>query len=380
MEFMRQKIETIEQLIHLLANRGGVPQPGMRYTWPAFRLARYDVGFVQNISSHLLIRGATTLTDAQYALCVKLARKYRKQLLKSDYDFDSFDWDNPVAQSQIVELDRTRSVTLVADRIRVQFRFESALVNAMSEFSKCAQGQFEWDRANKVWTVWPGLANIKLLVPWAIEQGFEVDSALTEMYERIGSVDAPVKYAVVKDNGVLAIPDAPEKLQQAVAQLFRSQDLLGVCWQSTRYGYNIGESVKRELDQTYRSQLTHFDLAQDLIYNKVICVGSLDALSTTLHEIKALQPSHNYAVSLNNMQEQVEPILDIFDSCVKTKFVAGNLQIAGAQERTFRKLTALEMIDDYFDLTVFDSTMYNTGLRRSLISQATNKIVVYTKP
>jgi hypothetical protein len=184
----------------------------------------------------------------------------------------------------------------------------------------------------------------------------------------------------VVNNGVLAIPDAPDRLRQAVDELFRSQDLFDVCWQSTRYGYNIGDSVKRELDQTYRSQLTHFDLAQDIIYNKVICVGSLDALATTLHEIKSLQPGHNYAISLNNMQDQVDPILDIFDSCVKTKFVAGNLQIAGETERKFRKLTALEMIDDYFDLTVFDSTMYNTGLRRSLITQVTNKIVVYTKP
>ena len=380
MEFMRQKIETIEQLIHLLANRGGVPQPGMRYTWPAFRLARYDVGFVQNISSHLLIRGATTLTDAQYALCVKLARKYRKQLLKSDYDFSQFNWDDPVAQSQIVELDRTRSVTLVAGRIQVQFRFDSVLVAAMNESSKCAQGEFEWDRANKVWTVWPGLANIRLIVPWAVEQGFEVDPELVRLYEQISSSNAPVKYAVINDSGLLAIPDAPERLQQAVAELFESQDLFGICWQSTRYGYSISSAVKQEMDQTYRSQLTHFDLAQDLIYNKVICVGSLDALSTTLHEIKELQPSHNYAVSLNNMQEQVEPILDIFDSCVKTKFVAGNLQVPGDTEKKFRKLTALEMIDDYFDLTVFDSTMYNTGLRRSLISQATNKIVVYTKP
>jgi len=377
---MRQKIETIEQLIHLLANRGGVPQPGMRYTWPAFRLARYDVGFVQNISSHLLIRGATTLTDAQYALCVKLARKYRKQLLKSDYDFSQFNWDDPVAQSQIVELDRTRSVTLVAGRIQVQFRFDSVLVAAMNESSKCAQGEFEWDRANKVWTVWPGLANIRLIVPWAVEQGFEVDPELVRLYEQISSSNAPVKYAVINDSGLLAIPDAPERLQQAVAELFESQDLFGICWQSTRYGYSISSAVKQEMDQTYRSQLTHFDLAQDLIYNKVICVGSLDALSTTLHEIKELQPSHNYAVSLNNMQEQVEPILDIFDSCVKTKFVAGNLQVPGDTEKKFRKLTALEMIDDYFDLTVFDSTMYNTGLRRSLISQATNKIVVYTKP
>ena len=377
---MRQKIETIEQLIHLLANRGGIPQPGMRYTWPAFRLARYDVGFVQNISNHLLIRGATTLTDAQYALCVKLARKYRKQLLKSDYDFSQFDWDDPVAQSQIVELDRTRSVTLAADRIRVQFRFDSVLVAEMNELGKCAQGQFEWDRANKVWTVWPGLANIRLIVPWAVQQGFEVDSALIEMYEQINSSNAPVKYAVVKDNGVLAILDAPERLQQAIAELFESQDLLSICWQSTRYGYNISDSVKRELDQTYRSQLTHFDLAQDLIYNKVVCVGSLDVLATTLNEIKAVLPGHNYAISLNNLQDQVESILDIFDGTVKTKFVAGNLQVAGDTEKKFRKLTALEMIDDYFDLTVFDSTMYNTGLRRSLITQATNKIVVYTRP
>jgi len=376
---MRHKIETIEQLIHLLANRGGVPQPGMRYTWPAFRLARYDVGFVQNISSHLLIRGATTLTDAQYALCAKLARKYQKQLLKSDYDFSQFDWDNPAAECTIIELDRSRSVVLAEDRIRIQFRFDSVLVSAMNELSKCAQGQFEWDRANKIWTVWPGLVNIRLIVPWAVEQGFEVDPELVRLYEQINNANAPIKYAVV-NNGVLAIPDAPDRLQQAVDELFRSQDLFGICWQSTRYGYNIGESVKRELDQTYRSQLTHFDLAQDIIYNKVICVGSLDALATTLHEIKSLQPGHNYAVSLNNMQDQVEPILDIFDSCVKTKFVAGNLQIAGETERKFRKLTALEMIDDYFDLTVFDSTMYNTGLRRSLITQATNKIVVYTKP
>jgi hypothetical protein len=380
MEFMRHKIETIEQLIHLLANRGGVPQPGMRYTWPAFRLARYDVGFVQNISSHLLIRGATTLTDAQYALCVKLARKYRKQLLKSDYDFGQFDWDKPSAECTIIELDRTRSVVLAEDRIRIQFRFDSALVAAMNELSKCAQGEFEWDRANKIWTVWPGLANIKLIVPWAIEQGFEVDPELVRLYEQINSSNVPVKYAVVKDNGVLAIPDAHPRLHLAVAELFESQDLLSICWQSTRYGYNIGESVKRELYQTYRSQLTYFDLAQDLIYNKVVCVGSLDALATTLHEIKAVLPGHNYAISLNNLQDQVDPILDIFDSCVKTKFVAGNLQVAGETERKFRKLTALEMIDDYFDLTVFDSTMYNTGLRRSLITQATNKIVVYTKP
>jgi hypothetical protein len=377
---MRHKIETIEQLIHLLANRGGVPQPGMRYTWPAFRLARYDVGFVQNISNHLLIRGATTLTDAQYALCVKLARKYRKQLLKSDYDFDQFDWDNPAAECEIVELDRTRSVVLSADRIRIQFRFDSVLVAAMNELSKCAQGEFEWDRANKIWTVWPGLVNIRLIVPWAVEQGFEVDPELVRLYEQIGSSNVPVKYAVVKDNGVLTIPDAPDRLQHAVAELFESQDLLSICWQSTRYGYNIGDSVKRELDQTYRSQLTYFDLAQDLIYNKVVCVGSLDALATTLNEIKSVLPGHNYAISLNNLQDQVEPILDIFEGTMKTKFVAGNLQVAGDTERKFRKLTALEMIDDYFDLTVFDSTMYNTGLRRSLITQATNKIVVYTKP
>jgi hypothetical protein len=352
----------------------------MRYTWPAFRLARYDVGFVQNISNHLLIRGATTLTDAQYALCAKLARKYRKQLLKSDYDFDQFDWDNPAAECEIVELDRTRSVVLDTNRIRIQFRFDSDLVAAMNELSKCAQGQFEWDRANKIWTVWPGLANIRLIVPWAVEQGFEVDPELVRLYEQINSAGTAVKYTAHKHNGLIAIPDAPDRLQQAVAELFESQDLFGICWQSTRYGYNISDSVKRELDQTYRSQLTHFDLAQDIIYNKVICVGSLDALATTLHEIKSLQPGHNYAVSLNNMQDQVDPILDIFDSCVKTKFVAGNLQIAGETERKFRKLTALEMIDDYFDLTVFDSTMYNTGLRRSLITQATNKIVVYTKP
>jgi hypothetical protein len=246
----------------------------MRYTWPAFRLARYDVGFVQNISSHLLIRGATTLTDAQYALCAKLARKYRKQLLKSDYDFGQFDWDNPAAECEIVELDRTRSVVLAADRIRIQFRFDSVLVAAMNELSKCAQGQFEWDRANKIWTVWPGLANIRLIVPWAVEQGFEVDPELVQLYEQINSSNVPVKYAVVKDNGVLAIPDAQPGLQRAVAELFETQDLLSICWQSTRYGYNISDLVKRELDQTYRSQLTYFDLAQDLIYNKVICVGS----------------------------------------------------------------------------------------------------------
>jgi hypothetical protein len=376
---MPSKIETIEQLIHLLANRGGVPQPGMRYTWPAFRLARYDVGFVQNISNHLLIRGATTLTDAQYALCAKLARKYRKQLLKSDYDFSQFDWDNPQAESEIVELDRTRSVQLINNRIQIQFRFDSVLVAEMNELSKCAQGQFEWDRANKTWQVWPGLANIRLVVPWATKQGFDVDPQLTAVHEQIVSADVAVQYTVYNHNGVLAIPDAVPGLQSAVEELFRSQDILDICWQSTRYGYNISNSVKQDLDQTYRSQLTHFDLAQDLIYNKVICVGSLDALATTLHEIKALRPEHNYAVSLNNLQEQVETILDIFGPCVKTKFVAGNLQVAGARETTFRKLSALEMIDDYFDLTVFDSTMYNTGLRRSLITQATNKIVVYTK-
>jgi len=375
---MSSKIETIEQLIHLLANRGGVPQPGMRYTWPAFRLARYDVGFVQNISNHLLIRGATTLTDAQYSLCVKLARKYRKQLLKSDYDFGQFDWDNPQAESEIVELDRTRSVILVKDRIQIQFRFDTRLVAEMNELSKCAQGHFEWDRVNKTWLVWPGLANIKLVVPWATKQGFEVDPQLTTAYEQIVSADVAVRYTVHNHNGVLAIPDAVPGLQSAVEELFRSQDILDICWQSTRYGYSIADSVKQELAQTYRSQLTHFDLAQDLIYNKVTCVGSLDALATTLHEIKSLRLSHNYAVSLNSIQERVEPILDIFGACVKTKFVAGNLQVSSARETAFRKLSALEMIDDYFDLTVFDSTMYNTGLRRSLIAQATNKIVVYT--
>jgi hypothetical protein len=350
----------------------------MRYTWPAFRLARYDVGFVQNISNHLLIRGATTLTDAQYSLCVKLARKYRKQLLKSDYDFGQFDWDNPQADSEIIELDRTRSVQLVNNRIQIQFRFDSRLVAEMNELSKCAQGQFEWDRPNKVWLVWPGLANIRLVVPWATKQGFDVEPQLTAAYEQIAATIVPVRYTVVNTNGVMSIPDAAPSLQQCVAELFAQQNLLDICWQSTRYGYNISDAVKQELAQTYRSQLTHFDLAQDLICNKVVCVGSLDALTTTLHEIKSLLPGHNYAVSLNSMQEQVEPILDIFGSCVKTKFVAGNLQVSSARETAFRKLSALEMIDDYFDLTVFDSTMYNTGLRRSLIAQATNKIVVFT--
>jgi hypothetical protein len=372
---MPSKIETIEQLIHLLANRGGVPQPGMRYTWPAFRLARYDVGFVQNISNHLLIRGATTLTDAQYALCVKLARKYRKQLLKSDYDFGQFDWDNPQAESEIVELDRTRSVVLVRDRIRIQFRFDTRLVAEMNELSKCAQGQFEWDRANKTWLVWPGLANIRLVVPWATKQGFEVDPQLTAAYEQIVATTVPVRYTVV-NNGVLEIPDAEPSLQQCVAELFAQQNLLDICWQSTRYGYSISDVVKQELAQTYRSQLTHFDLAQDLIYNKVVCVGSLDALTTTLSELKSLQPNYRYSVSINNVRDLVDSMMTELD--VDKRFVSGNLQTSASGNTEYRKLSALDMIDDYFDLTVFDSTMYNTGLRRSLIAQATNKIVVFT--
>ena len=368
---MLVKIEKIEQLIHLLANRGGIPQPGMRYNWPAFRLARYDIGFVQNISNHLLIKGSTTLTDSQFLLCTKLAKKYKKQLLKSEYDFSEFDWDNPATDCNIIELDRSKKVYIDGDLICIRFRFNADLVNGISELSKCAQGRFEWSKDTKTWIVYPSMCNIKLVVAWASTQNFEIDPAILKICDNILSTPAVKKYMLKDVEGKLDIPDAAPRLQQAIGLLLEEQNLFDLCWNSTLYGYTVDCLIQEQFSHLYRENFTHFNFVKSLVFEKNIHAGDIETVTTSMKELKTFRPQHRYGLCINNASSYLPgPITqEMFSECIDESFLVDAKIVR--QE--------IEKIDQQFDLTVFDSIMYKTGLRRALISQASNKIIIFGK-
>ena len=205
-------------------------------------LARYDIAIVNSMASTTVF--GTALTDKQAELAVKLILKYRRQFAKLGIDVAPA--ENPVFRLAPRKMDRTRAVWLEGDHIVVKFPYDNDMIKELQNFREASQGRAWYDRDKKLWKLAITEYNVNWIVPWASNNGFNIDHQIQELFAQILECEQqPFKINLVQQADGYAVTNAPESLVNYITErggfgrdnLVRLVDLAGLC------GYTIDDSI-----------------------------------------------------------------------------------------------------------------------------------------
>lgn len=148
------------------------------------RAANYDVGFLNSLRSQF--HNGIGLTDRQAELCQKLVQKYSRQLKAQGIDVPA----GPLPlRGQLREVNRDSRVTLDGARIAITFPYNGVQVDALREIARHAAGEMRWvpcrEDALGHWTVAPTAPNIRAVVGFAQQHGFDIDPAVLVLWDQI---------------------------------------------------------------------------------------------------------------------------------------------------------------------------------------------------
>jgi hypothetical protein len=111
-------------------------------------LSQYDYKFMSNLQQ--MIHANHRITTNQVELFDKLVSKYRKQLIKTEFNVDtlkSLPWKTSVVQS--TEEYTSAKVSLVGNELTIKLPFNKTFI---SEFRDIKYNTFEWNKDRKVYT------------------------------------------------------------------------------------------------------------------------------------------------------------------------------------------------------------------------------------
>jgi hypothetical protein len=147
-----------------------------------FNLARYDVNIINSMASDTKWHNQA-LSDRQSELAVKLIMNYRRQFAKQGIDITPV--ETPVFRLQPRKIDRTRTLSLTPECMILKFPYDKSMIAELQEYKKNSQGNMHWDHNSKAWHCGITEANVNWLVTWSSQHGFEIDPAISEMFEQI---------------------------------------------------------------------------------------------------------------------------------------------------------------------------------------------------
>ena len=138
------------------------------------KLARYDVNFVNNVSS--FISNKQGMTSRQRELAVKLTDKYRKQFRRLGIDVTQIAKEPIFAQPER-QVDRTKKMSMDEDFIYLKFPYSQELIKDVNTFLRDEKlyhnGNSKWVPEDKLWHINNNESNFVMLYNWSYNNGFE---------------------------------------------------------------------------------------------------------------------------------------------------------------------------------------------------------------
>ena len=207
-------------------------------------LARYDIQIVNSMANSTTF--GTALTDRQAELAVKLILKYRRQFAKLGIDVSPV--EDPQYRMPPRKMDRTKTIWIEEGQIHVKFPYDNVLIKDLQLFREESQGRAYYDRDSKVWYLALTEYNVNWIVPWGNANGFEVDTAIREIFYQILECEQqPFEIKLVQQGNRYAITNAPDSLIDYINEyaggfgldnLIRLIDHAGLC------GYAIDDAIR----------------------------------------------------------------------------------------------------------------------------------------
>lgn len=173
-------------------------------------LARYDIQIVDSMSSNTIF--GTALTDRQAELAVKLILKYRRQFNNNGVDIGPIE-TTPVFRYPPRKIDRSKSIWISDDKIKVKFPYDADLIKQVQEFKVSSEGMAQYHRDDKIWSLGLTEYNINWVVTWGKTHEFEIDQYVQELFARVLACETvPYNIELVRDGEGFKITNASDSL------------------------------------------------------------------------------------------------------------------------------------------------------------------------
>jgi hypothetical protein len=231
----------IEDYMEFIA--GYINLSGKKIQWfsptPAISLANYDVGFVTSVSEQ--IQAGTPMTDRQAVLAEKIITNYARQLRKLNVDQP----DHKHYRLGQRTVDRSSSLTLHGDMLHLKFPFNERMIASVKDFMKFAQGRVVWSKDNKAWTFGLTEYNLSWVVAFAQSATIYIDQPVQELFDLILECEK-TPFAIelrLKSDNTLYIANAPESLQEYVANNIGFDNIYSLVDSSGALGYTVSTEI-----------------------------------------------------------------------------------------------------------------------------------------
>lgn len=257
-----KKFSTVEDYLEVIAGRRdietGVLKPaswmGVEFK-PIVSLARYDVSFLDNVTTSTLSGNA--LTDKQAELSVKIVTKYRKQL--NSMGVEVFEEGFAQYRKPIRLIDRTKSISIENEKIVLRFPYETRVIELIRAHTKNSQGKVIFNKSVKAWEAALTEYNLSWIVAFGESNNFDISDRVKELMALILECEQnPWSMELAEVDGVLTITNAPDSMLEWIATNLGSRDDLRVCLAdyASVLGYDISPRLVREIEQKVGSSVS----------------------------------------------------------------------------------------------------------------------------
>tara|TARA_B110001454_G_C12700040_1_gene426173 strand:- start:765 stop:1925 length:1161 start_codon:yes stop_codon:yes gene_type:complete len=241
------------------------------------KLARYDVNFINNVSSY--IHRGMGMTVRQRELAVNLTGKYRKQFRSIGVDVSKI-FESPEFRTSIRTVDRTKRFDIINELIHLYFPYNQDMIKEMNTMLRDGvlihNSKSEWNADEKRWDINNTEGNFVTLYNWAKKNSFEFSPKSAAYYNELDVIlQNPNKYNIyvtAKDDTSLELHNAPKELQEY--------------WDSNIKNKKIIEQVKScgllaiDLDISVLTKYNFSKVQQDILSNGFVTLD--EPISTVL--------------------------------------------------------------------------------------------------
>lgn len=237
------------------------------------RLARYDVGVVNNMADNTV--WGIALTDKQAELALRLVLKYRRQFAKHYIDVSHLE-SNPSFRLPIRKIDRSKRLSIDNGRMLLRFPYDAELIEKIREFQRSSQGQAQYNSEAKVWHIAITEYNVNWAVTWAVQNKFEVDDDATKIYhDIIAAEEILYEIKLIKTVTGYCVTNAAESMQDYIEKHL-GQDLIKLIDHAGILGYTVDVDILKEVEKVYSQSFG--DIAVSHAVNLEPSQANLDAV------------------------------------------------------------------------------------------------------
>ena len=214
--------KSIEYCMEIMAGSVSPPKvPKGRHTGIGMyiKLARYDVNFVNNVSSY--IHRGLGMTSRQRELAIKLTAKYRKQFRNVGIDVSGIT-KNPEFRTEVRTVDRSKRFSVINDFIHLYFPYNQEMIKEINTMLRedvlIHNSQSQWNADEKRWDINNTEGNFITLYDWSKKNKFDFSPESIKYYNKLDKIIQNQEkyniYATAKDDSSLELHNAPKELQE----------------------------------------------------------------------------------------------------------------------------------------------------------------------